>query len=161
MKKIHRIDALFILLLYAMFALLSALSVIIGVQVYKGLVEDSANRGELRTALSYVANRFRAADTASGVTLERRGGVNALVFREQLAGRRAETLIYCYDGALREYLLVPDLGGQGFVPAEGDELVAVSDFSVTRDAGLYTIFAKTESGAEARQQVFRRTTVSG
>jgi hypothetical protein len=156
MKKIHRIDAMFILLLYGMFALFSMLTMIIGVHFYKDLTEDSANRGDLRTALSYVANRFRAADTVNGISLENRGGVDALVLREQLGGHSAETLIYCYDGALREFLLVPDLGGQGFVPSEGDELVMVSDFSVTQDEGLYTICAKTESGSEAEQQVFRR-----
>jgi hypothetical protein len=157
MKKRHRIDALFILLLYGMFALLSMLTVVIGIQVYKDVVTNSGNRGDMRAALSYVANRFRAADTAGGISLETRNGVEALVLQEQVGNYPAETLIYYYDGALREYLYVPSLGGQSFAPAQGDEIVAVAQFSVTEENGLFTIASVDSHGEIHRQQIYCRT----
>ena len=57
MKRNHSVDALFALLLYGLFALLSLLLVLIGAQVYRGIVRRTDARSDLRASLSYVANR--------------------------------------------------------------------------------------------------------
>lgn len=128
MKRKHAVDALFPLVLYGMFAVFSLLLVLIGARVYKGIVSDSENQGSVRSSVSYVANKVRAAP--EGVRLESRNGADILVIPESGMDADYETLIYFSDGCLRELFKEAD---GSFSPDSGEEITALSSFSISRD----------------------------
>lgn len=154
MRKQHSIETLFAVVLYGMFALLSLLLVLIGAQVYKRIVQNTEARGGIRASLSYVANKVRASDESGGVRLENRDGIDVLVFEETVEDATYETLIYYYDGALRE-LFQPS--GTSFTPASGETLTAVTQFSMSEKNGLLIITAQNASEQPQTLHIWRRT----
>lgn len=136
MKARHFVEVLFPLSLYGLFALLALLLVLIGTQVYGGIVDRAAARSDARAALSYVANKIRAGETKDGLYLDVRDGCSLLVIQETDGGQALETLIYYHDGFLRE--LFQEVGTP-FVPADGERLVSIPSFAITEADGLLTI----------------------
>ena len=155
MKKNHQIDMLFVLLLYGMFTLLSLLMILIGTSVYKRSVSESDIRSNTRASLSYVANKIRAGDAAGMISLEKREGIELLVIREG----SFETLIYYYDGTLREDFSSAELNAlrEEWKPEQGEKLVSVSSFSIKEEGGLFTLCSTDANGTESTLQVFLRT----
>lgn len=150
MKRGHTAESLFVLLLYGVFALLSLFLVLTGAQVYRGAVRDAEANAEARASLSYVANKVRACDAVGGVVLDQRGGVDMLVLRETASdGAAFETLIYFYEGELRERFQAE---GDGFDPAGGESLVELERFSVDEEDGMLVV---SSTGSDGRQRTLR------
>lgn len=154
MKKQHTMETLFAVLLYGLFALLSLLLVLIGAQVYKRIVENTEMRGNVRASLSYVANKVRAGDESGCVRLESRDGIDVLVLEETVGENVYETLIYQYDGALRE-LFQPV--GTVLTPVSGETLTAVTQFSMTEKNGLLIITVQNGDEQPQTLHIWRRT----
>ncbi|MCI8360053.1 MAG: DUF4860 domain-containing protein [Clostridiales bacterium] len=151
MKRKYSMDALFALILYGMFTLVSLLLVLIGAQIYRGIVQRTEDRSNVRASLSYVANKVRSSPEAS---LENREGTAVLVLSEQQEGQRIETLIYCYEGKLRELY---QLEGKAFIPENGEELAAVSGFSIAQPAeDLLMVTSKDAGGREHTLHIQKR-----
>ena len=140
MKKKYAMDAVFALILYGMFTVISLLLVLIGAQIYKGIVRRTDARSDVRASLSYVANKIRASDAAR---LETREGLTVLVLPEE---QKVETVIYFFDGRLREML---QLQGEAFDPAAGEELAVVSGFSLSQmEDDLLVVSTKDADGRD-------------
>lgn len=155
MKRKHSVDTLFALLLYGMFTLFSLLLVLIGAQVYKRIVSNTEARSNVRASLSYVANRVRAESGAGSIRLEQRDGVDVLVLTEEGETRSFETLIYFYDGMLRELFQASE---DPFTPESGEELTALEDFSMEeKTPGLLAFTSKGTDGKAHCQYVQIRT----
>ncbi|MEG1857596.1 MAG: DUF4860 domain-containing protein [Pseudoflavonifractor sp.] len=91
-----------VVLLAALFFLLAMGVALLGSQVYRSAVQDSDENYIHRSALSYVVNQVRRGD-AGGVTVADFGGCSAVRLTEVLPdGSVYATVIYCYDGQLRE-----------------------------------------------------------
>ena len=151
MKRNHSVDALFALLLYGLFALLSLLLVLIGAQVYRGIVRRTDARSDLRASLSDVANKVRSAPEAN---LENRDGLTVLVLPEQSGEQTFETLIYFYDGTLREMF---QMQGDAFTPSYGEELAALAAFSIEESAdGLLTVISRGADGQDHTLHIQKR-----
>ena len=151
MKRKYAMDALFALILYGMFTLVSLLLVPIGAQIYRGVVQRTDDRSNVRASLSYVANKVRSSSSAN---LETREGTTVLVLSEQQEEQRVETLIYCYEGKLRELY---QMEGKAFVPANGEELAAVSGFSIAQPADdLLMVTSKDADGREHTLHIQKR-----
>ena len=149
MKKKYAIDAVFALILYGMFTLISLLLVLIGAQIYKGIVRRTDARSDVRASLSYVANKIRSAEE---VRLENREGLTVLVLPEN---QKVETVIYFYDGSLREML---QLQGESFDPSAGEELAAVSGFSLSQqEDDLLVVSTKDADGRDHVLHIQKRT----
>ena len=153
-KKNHQIDTLFALLLYSMFAVLSLLIVLLGSQVYRRVVTESNARNDVRVTLSYVTNKIHAGDAAGRIRLEEREGINVLVLEDNEAGTQFETLIYFYDGKLRESLQTP---ADRFMPGLGISLVSADDFSIREADGVFIITAIGKDKKENVMYVSKRT----
>lgn len=154
-KRKHAVDTLFALLLYGMFTLFSLLLVLIGAQVYKRIVSNTDARSDVRTSLTYVANRIRAESAAGSVRLDKREGLDVLVLTEQEENRSFETLIYFYEGTLRELF---QASAQPFSPEAGEELTPLHDFSMEETVpGLLSFTSTGTDGVEHKQYVQIRT----
>ena len=124
-----------IVCLAALFALLAMGVTLMGTGVYRAVVDDANANSAQRTALSYVVNQIRRAD-AGGVSVGAFGGGDALRLTETGGdGSVYVTLIYCFEGSLRELYMEE---GTGLAPEDGMALLELSslDLSVTENGGL-------------------------
>lgn len=145
MRKSHAVDVLFAVALFTLFAILSLLLVLGGADSYRGVVRDTRQNNEARVSLSYVTNKVRAYDRAGAVRVEERDGIAVLVLEEAVENTAFQTLIYAYDGALRELYL---RSGFVFHPENGTKIAGAERFLAETDGAL-VIVTVTVPGAQA------------
>ncbi len=127
----------------------------VGIRVYQNVVIANNENFELRTSLSYVATRVRQKDTADSVRIEEINGVPTLVLSYQAdTGYTNETLIYYYDGYLREHIR---MAGDAFDLSYGFEMIEVSDFKMQLEGSLLTMTAVNKAGESDSLSIALRT----
>lgn len=155
----HHVSGLFVFLLIAAYAMFSLLLVLIGVRVYKSVVDVSERNNQVRTTINYVANKVRAADGT--IRLQQIDGKNVLTIREapEPDGGQYETRIYYMrepgesTGALYEQAAeVSD----PFDPALGELVSRVADFSITQDGHLMLLELTSLNGEKHRMHLSPR-----
>ena len=162
LTKRHSVDALFVMLLYGLYTLLSLLIVFTGTRVYKGIMDSAEERSVRRVALYYTANKIRSGDALGRVSLDRVEGegvvLDAVVIRDEshYGGMVfvSKTLIYEYEGKLLEQALYDD---QPFYPSLGMEITEVSGFCVREEGGVFTISVTSPEGDVTSVEISRRT----
>ena len=155
-RKTHAqmVDLLFTLALFCVFAASSLMVVIIGANVYKGTVSSMNGNFNLRTSLSYVAQKVRQNDLMGGVRLEQFGEGNALVLEQELEGETYQTWIYYDSGAIRELFVAE---GADMSPADGEEIMRAGGFTAEQAGeSLYRFTVTDESGKSAQIAVSPR-----
>ena len=125
------IDGLPVLLLFAVFMVLILLVLLTGADVVQKLSARDQASYDGRTAVQYITTKVRQADRTGGVSVCDFAGCDALVFAEEYDGVRYETLIYCYDGAIRE--LFAEAGTEQ-EPAYGEPVLTAQELEI-RDQG--------------------------
>ncbi len=134
-------DTVFALILLTLFAVLALLLVIIGGNAYRATVERTERNNQLRTSVSYIANKVRAA--GKDAELKNVDGVHTLVLREQSETGTYVTYIYEYNGSLCEFYGAED---DMFSPADGEALVKSSGIDFAEQDGILTISAVQSNG---------------
>lgn len=135
-----------LLCLCALFFFLAMGAVVMGVSAYQGVSRVVEENTAYRTALAYITNQVRRADTGGGVSAGSYQGIDALILTESFMGETYITYIYCYDGALRE--LFVEQGYELEVEA-GTELLPLEGMSVTTaDGGLIQVRVRDTEGVE-------------
>ncbi len=125
------------LLLCAMFFLLCAALTLSGGRIYAQTASAGDMNYQNRTALSYLVNQIRQGDRADGgILITSFGGQDAVCIRENLEDSTFLTLLYCYDGQLRELFMEE---GTGLLPADGTPLLPLEDLSATVEDGVITL----------------------
>lgn len=125
-------------LLCAMFFFLAMGITLLSSGAYRKIV-DTANDTELeRTALSYLVNQLRRGD--SGVQVGTFGGNDAII----LADGDYMTILYCYDGELRELY---SAAGTGLTAADGTEILALDALTLEVDGDELCVTVE-QDGAE-------------
>ncbi|MDO4270927.1 MAG: DUF4860 domain-containing protein [Eubacteriales bacterium] len=106
-KKRHSADLLATVLLFCLFALTGASSLVLGARVWRSAQSSMEERFAGQTPLSYVAGKARQSD---GVRLGRLSdGTEALLLDSVWDGEAYLTQLYCYDGALCELFTPADV----------------------------------------------------
>lgn len=126
--------------LCALFFLLAMGVVLLGSGIYRDAAAASDENFTHRTALSYVINQVRRGDVAGGVTLGSFGGGDALFLREG----GYTTILYCYDGQLRE-LYMED--GLDLTPEDGTAILPLAALEIAPKDGCLRVTATGEDGA--------------
>lgn len=112
----HMIDVLFILTLFLVFALSSISVVGIGIQVYRTIVTDMDSNYNSRTAIAYVTEKLREADTSGSVRLGSIDDCDALILSQTTVTKSivlismpmTETCVNCLPQQTLHFLPVPD-----------------------------------------------------
>ena len=126
-KKSH-ISGIMVLLLFGGFMVSVLLVLLTGADVYQRMAQRGQDSYEQRTAAQYIATRVRQADQAGMVSVRDFAGQDALVLTQAYDGFPYETLVYCYDGYLRELFSGAGLEqdpeyGEPILPAETLEVM--------------------------------------
>jgi hypothetical protein len=137
------LDTAVVLLLMGMFILLSIGVMVLGISVYNNTNKLSSDNYAQRTVLSYIANQVRRGDSNGGVEVRDMGGVEALVFRQELGGSDYLTCLYAYDGELRE-LFTEDGAEQEL--ASGVSIMPIADLSFDIRDGRIDVRVSEASG---------------
>ena len=139
-------NGMLVFLVYGMFSLFSLLLVVIGARVYRELTVAGRENTEVRAAFSYVANKVRmGGETADAVRVEERDGIPVLSLRESYEGTEYETVIYFYEGALREYFAAV---GTDFMPQAGERIAQMAGFWMEEsEEGLLCFTWEDEDGS--------------
>lgn len=136
-KMIQSLNTVFALSVFCLFAVCSLFLVLIGSNVYQGIVNGMDSNSEIRTSLSYVSNKVRSADR-NEVSLQNRNGLQILVIAVPYGGEKYNTYIYQYDGYLMELFSKAD---KAFAPGGGDKITAVTVFTVTKTGNMLCLSA--------------------
>ncbi len=142
----HSMSGLFVFLLIGAYMVFSLLLVLIGVQAYKGVVDRTDVNSQVRTTVSYVANKVRAADGM--VLLKEEQGLTVLTIRDDYDEDAYETRIYFNkdesgQGALYEQVAAAD---EPFDPDLGELVSRVHAFSMTQNGYLLELSMTTAAG---------------
>lgn len=124
MKKVrnHRIDTVFVLLIFCIFAISVLMVLMLGASTYKNMTEISRDGQDERAALSYVWSKVKNSDDDGGISIGYFHGLPALCFDEEVASTLYRTMIYLYDGWIYELFSEADLD---FYPEDGVKIIRV------------------------------------
>ncbi len=135
-------DTVFALVLLTLFAVLSFFLVLIGGNAYRSTVARMDRNNQLRTTVSYIANKVRA--NGKEAELKTVNGVSVLALKERTQDAAYVTYIYDYNGFLCEfYGAETDL----FSPDDGEALTQSAGVSFAEYDGVLTIRAEQSEGA--------------
>jgi hypothetical protein len=111
-EKHFIVDILFVLALFGIFAVSALVVVTIGADIYQRTVQDMSSNYDSRTAISYLTEKVRRADS---------------LLSDEQEGERFCTLLYYHDGYLKELFMREgaDLGGDA--AAAGEKILQLSD----------------------------------
>lgn len=122
-----------VLLVFAVFMVSVLFVLLTGADVVQELTQRDQDSFDRRTAAQYVATRVRQADSSGMVSVREFGDGTALVLSEEIDETIYETIVYCYDGYLRELFMEE---GLSMDPEFGEKILPMKAFAVT-DFGTY------------------------
>ena len=152
--KKRKIDALAVFLLFGLFAVCILSVLLTGADAYRRLAQRDQLSYDRRTAGQYLSTRVRQADRLGQVSVIDFGGTDALVFTEEIEGEDYETLVYCYDGYLRELFALAD---GNFLPEDGEEVLQAQSLSLSLDGQLLTAELVGPAGEAQELTLFLRS----
>ena len=121
----RKIDTVFIVSLFVMFAITAILLILIGARQYR-FTADSMNRNyEIRIASSYLTEKVHQSDTITGVSVVDFSVGSALALTDRQNNQTYITYIYYYDGVLKELFVKEDAA---FTPSAGQTIVQLHGF---------------------------------
>ena len=97
-----KIPGLILLLVFFLFSISILAMLLSGAGIYRSTVQSGQERFETRTVIQYLTTRIRQADSREQLLLQPFGDSQALILLERVDGETYQTLVYCYDGWLRE-----------------------------------------------------------
>ena len=142
-QKHKKMDSLLVLILMGIFSICILLVLLTGADAYQRLAQRDQRSYDCRTAQQYLTTRVRQADCQGGITIEQFGGTCALAVHEQIDNEDYQTLIYCYDGYLRELFVQTD---GDFSPADGEKVLQAQSLSVRWQDRLLVVELTDPSG---------------
>ncbi|WP_455719708.1 DUF4860 domain-containing protein [Agathobacter sp.] len=124
----RRIDSIFVMILFFLFALTAFVLVMIGVKQYQATADSMNYNYEVRTATSYLREKIRQNDSHAAISIDNIEGTNVLSLKSEINGIVYYTYIYYYDGYLRE-LYVQD--GSSYSLSSGQQIIELSGFELS------------------------------
>lgn len=127
-KKIsgRRIDTIFVLVVFCAFAASVLMVLMLGGSVYRNITEESQEGYEQRTCLSYIWTKVKNGDSAGSIYVGDYHGLSALCLEKDYGGVIYQTVIYHYEGWVREILYE---SGLEFYPEDGQQVIEAESLS--------------------------------
>ena len=140
-RNSHSVYTVFILLIFCLFAVCSLFLVLIGANVYRGIVGKMDSNNETRATFSYITNKVHCADSRD-VSVETLDGQQTLVIRSAYNDREYKTYIYYCNGYLMEYFTSAE---NGFSAGSGDRITPVCSFKMEKSGNRLNLSVSGET----------------
>lgn len=143
------------LILTCVFGATLLLSLIAGAGVYRRVAERTEQGANTRVGLTYLTAKIHGYDSADTVYAGTFGGSDAVYLLQDVDGHTYETILYVYDGQLREMLCE-----QGWEPEpEGGEAITEARSLTVEEPtdGLLRLTFTDGNGAAQMADVFLRS----
>jgi hypothetical protein len=121
----HKIDTIFVLALFTIFAATAFLVILIGARQYQVTADNMDYNYQVRTASSYLEEKIRQNDAYGQISIGSLSGTPALVLSSTEGENTYSTYIYCYEGNLRELFIME---GAAVGPEAGQKIMELKDF---------------------------------
>lgn len=141
--KSHIISQAFVFLLLGVFAVFSTLMVLLGAQLYRGIVDQTEENNARRVLYSYIFNAVRGNDEENLIRTENIGGMEVLVFDWFVDDEHYETKVYCYENKLRELFSSAE---QAFEPGYGEVICEARAFHPELEDDMLKIYVEDAQG---------------
>lgn len=150
----RKADSLFVLLLFGVFAVCILSVLLTGADAYRKLSQRDRQSYAQRTATQYLATRVRQADRMGDVSIRSFDGQDTLVFTEIIDSMEYETLVYCYDGYLRELFVA---AGGDFSPQDGEKVLEAQRLTIRQDGRLLVLELTSPTGQPQSLTLYLRS----
>lgn len=150
-QGVGTVRGMFMFVLLAMFALLSVVVLLVGTRVYRAVASRGDDNYEMRTALSYVASKVRAMDTAGQIETLSMDGTDVLALGAEYNGIAYVTYIYVYEGHLMEYF---GRRNSEFSLSYGERIATAQGFTSGIQGRLLTITITRSDGAYETMRLY-------
>ncbi|MBO5430295.1 MAG: DUF4860 domain-containing protein [Peptococcaceae bacterium] len=145
-------NTVFVLLLFCVFTLTVGLTLILGADAYQSIHQHMEAQYDERTGPAYLEAKVHHYDKAGAVQLEQFAGSTALALYEEIDGKVYKTLIYYYDGYIRELFFEDELA---FQAEDGQRVLLAQDLSFHwAQTNLLQIVCTTAGSEEAALMVY-------
>ena len=145
----HNIEGVFILLLFAVFAVTIVAVLALGANSYKNLVKRDDDAYNKRIITSYVTARIRDNDVSGAVATggfakpEKPDGVDTLHLYQTIEGQKFDLRIYYYNGYIYELFTTAD---NEIEPEAGNPIMEAEGLSFEQKGSLIEISAVDAGG---------------
>ncbi|MCL2125023.1 MAG: DUF4860 domain-containing protein [Oscillospiraceae bacterium] len=120
----NRIETVFVLVIFSVFALSVLMVLMLGANVYKNMTEISRSGQDERTVLSFIWTKVKNGDDAGSVYVGEFCGQPALCFDKDYGGAMYQTVIYHYNGWVYELFYET---GYEFFQEDGVKVYEIGD----------------------------------
>lgn len=135
-KTRHMVDILFVLALFAVFALSALLLVMFDSKIYQNTVTGMNENYTLRNSYSYITEKIRQSDTENSVQTGLIQDASAIVITTETNQTLYETYLYYYDGYIKELFIKK---GDPADPTAGQNILKVNSFAIEQiNSSLYS-----------------------
>jgi hypothetical protein len=131
----HMIDILFVLSLFALFAICSVVLILFGADIYKKTVSSMDSNYASRTSVAYITEKVRQSDQYDSIYIDDSLGYERLMMTQEINGFTYATSLYEYDGFLYELFARTDIE----LPIDaGQQVIAINNlkFELVTDSLL-------------------------
>ncbi|MBP3677060.1 MAG: DUF4860 domain-containing protein [Agathobacter sp.] len=125
-RRSTKIDSVFVIALFTMFAVTAFLLILIGAKQYQHTADTMDANYESRTISSYLTEKIRQNDSQGKVRITEIEGVHALALETIENDVTYITYIYYYDNALREIIVNAQ---SVFSLGSGQEIIKTAGFT--------------------------------
>ncbi len=140
----HSISGAFVFLLLGVFAVFTTFMVLLGAQFYRSIVDETDAHAEERVITNYVLNTVRGNDSSDSISVKNIDGIDVLTFTWRIDGETYETMVYCYDGSIREYFAESE---DDFRADYGEVICSAQSFEAEINGQLLTVEVVDAEGA--------------
>ena len=128
---------IFTVLLFAVFIITVLLSIVVGTDTYRRLIDAQNEADATRLGLSLIANSVHANDETDAIGVGRGPEGRSLVLFEHGDNGTYETRVYLYKGNIvQEYALE----GAPYTPTKASTVVESRNFDFSYNDGLLTVY---------------------
>ena len=120
----QKIDTIFVLIIFSIFAMSVLLVLTLGASMYKNMTETSRDGQAERTLLSFIWTKVKNSDEGGIVYVGEFHGQNALCFDEIIGDEEYQTVVYYYDGWVYELFYDKSIE---LLPSEGERVMEIEN----------------------------------
>lgn len=153
-KQKHMADKMFLIVLFATFAVCAFGMIMIGAEVYSHTASAMNDDYEKRIDISYVTEKIRQWDEQESIQITTFHKKTALMHTEKIDGMTYLTYIYQDNGALRELMVRK---GIDTAKMQGEEIASAKAFMVHKKDKLYDIEITGTDGQIYKTCVYRHS----